>query len=164
MSLSRSAGDIAWAINIAIKIVRALDESSGAANEYREATAFLQSLIHTLQTLQAFEALSVYPAHQERIRDQVEKIKQPIECFLESVRKFELDFAGTESGACNRHIVSKLKWALIASRTILILKRDIESHIQVLDKVLQLLIMYVAPQPVPSKLSRSTISGRCSPQ
>ena len=59
MSFGWSASDVAMAINTVLKIIKALDGSKGAAKDYRETTAFLRSLIHTLEPLQsstAFEA------------------------------------------------------------------------------------------------------------
>lgn len=58
MSFGWPAGDIAQAIVVIVKAVKALDSVDGAAGHYREATAFLNSLKQTLEPLQTFTALN----------------------------------------------------------------------------------------------------------
>jgi hypothetical protein len=51
MSFGWSAGDIAQAITLIVKVAKALDSADGAAGDCREAVSFLQSLRHTLEPL-----------------------------------------------------------------------------------------------------------------
>jgi hypothetical protein len=141
MSFGWSAGDIAQAVSIIVKVVKALDEVDGAGKHYREAVTFLESLKHTLEPLQTFTALKTYPSYGDEIRKQVQRIKKPIERFLEIAKKFESSL-GSGPKDCRRHnIVAKLRWRFINSKALDILKHDIESHIRVLDTLLQRLTL-----------------------
>jgi hypothetical protein len=92
MSFGWSAGDIAQTIGLVIKVVKALDNTNGAAADYREAVAFLGHLKHTLAPLQTFSALNLYPEYGDDIRQSVEKIIEPIEKFLSIAKKVRVEF------------------------------------------------------------------------
>ncbi|TEY35220.1 hypothetical protein BOTCAL_0594g00040 [Botryotinia calthae] len=63
MSFGWSAGDIAQAISLIVKVVKALDDGSGAPDEYRKTAVFLESVNLTLKNLQVFATLGVYPSN-----------------------------------------------------------------------------------------------------
>lgn len=68
MSFRCSSGDIATAIGLVIKVIKALDSGGGATKHYREATAFLQNLKDTLEPLQASTLFEAYPTYGELVR------------------------------------------------------------------------------------------------
>jgi hypothetical protein len=53
MSFGWSAGDIASAIALLVKVGKALKNSDGAASEYQDTVEFLKSLVKTLESVQA---------------------------------------------------------------------------------------------------------------
>ncbi|KAF4632161.1 hypothetical protein G7Y89_g5964 [Cudoniella acicularis] len=70
MSFGWPAGDLATEITIVYNLVEALDSCDGAANDYREAVAFLQDLKRTLEPLQTFTAWNSHPAYGQEIGKQ----------------------------------------------------------------------------------------------
>lgn len=147
MSFGWSVGDIAKAIDIIVKITKALNSAEGAAKDHREAIAFLKSLTQTLEPLRVFTVLDTYPSYQGQIRDQVAKIKRPIESFLESAKKFEQSLGSSTQGGRHRHIVPKLRWRFIVSKSVKELKESIRDDMRVLDSLIQRLMMFVCPIP-----------------
>ena len=146
MSFGWSAGDIAQAVVLIIKVVKALDSVDGAAGDYREAVAFLENLKHTLEPLQSFTALGAYPAYGDEIRRHVEAIKHPIESFLAIAAKFERSLGPNAKAGHHRHIPRKLQWRFIDSKPVEKLRDQISGHMQILETLLHRLTLY-APLP-----------------
>ncbi|TGO60692.1 hypothetical protein BCON_0033g00040 [Botryotinia convoluta] len=63
MSFGWSAGDIAQAISLIVKVVKALDDGSGAPDEYRKMAVFLENVNLTLKNLHVFATLGVAMLH-----------------------------------------------------------------------------------------------------
>ncbi|KAH7146268.1 hypothetical protein EDB81DRAFT_934174 [Dactylonectria macrodidyma] len=155
MSFGWSAGDIAIAVKIAYNIYEALDSCQGAAKEYREAASFLKELTRTLEPLKTFTAWKAYPEYGKDIRDQVNFIKVPVDEFLRIVNKYEPSLgAGARSGH-HRHIFMKLKYRCFIQKEVLALRNNIESHMRVLDSLMQRLtldVVYSTQQSLPGTL------------
>jgi hypothetical protein len=64
-----------------IRVVKVVDSAGGVGGHYRGAPAFLESLKRMLEPLQSLTALNVYPTYRDGIKQQVEKIQQPIDRF-----------------------------------------------------------------------------------
>lgn len=143
MSFGWSASDIAHAITLIVKVVEALDSADGAAADYREAIAFLQSLKHTLEPLQTFTALGAYPAYKDEIQKHVEAIREPIESFLAIATKFDRSLGPNAKTGHHRHIPRKLQWRFIESKVVDKLRSKIDDHMKVLKTLLQRLTLYV---------------------
>lgn len=141
MSFGWSAGDIAAAVKTAYNTYEALDSCRGAAKEYREAVSFLKDLTRTLEPLETLTAWKVYPEYGEDIKKQVEAIKGPVDQFLQAALKYELSLGAASKKGHQRHIYRKLKWHFFISKEILALRSKIESHMQVLDSLLQRLTL-----------------------
>jgi hypothetical protein len=142
MSFGWSAGDIAAAVTIAYNLIQALDSRDGAAGDYREAVTFLKDLKRTLEPLQTFTAWNAYPAYGNSIKEQVSHIKEPVESFLEAVLKYEPSLGiKPAEGNHHRHVFRKLQWYLTVSNRVLQLRKKIESHMRVIDTLLQRLIL-----------------------
>ena len=141
MSFGWSAGDIAQAIVIIVKVVKALDGVDGAAGHYREAVVFLQNLKHTLEPLQSFTALGAYPAYGIEIQKHVEAIKHPIESFLATAAKFERSLGPNSKTGHHRNIPRKLQWRFVDSKSVERLKDQIGGHMQVLETLLHRLTL-----------------------
>lgn len=141
MSFGWSAGDIAAAVTIVYNIYEALDNCHGAAREYREAVSFLKALTRTLEPLKTFTAWKAYPEYGKDIKSHVELIKGPVDEFLRTVCKYEPSLgAGAKSGR-HRHVYRKLKWHLVISKKVQVLKQNIEADMRVLDSLLQRLLL-----------------------
>lgn len=136
MSFGWSASDLAQAIGLIVKIVKALDEADGAAADYREAVKFLRSLKHTLEPLQTFAALDPYTEYRDEIRQHVEEIRVPIENFLVLVSKFESSLGSGATAGRLRNINRKLQWRFHTSDKVITLRRHIESHMVILGTLL----------------------------
>ena len=145
MSFRCSSGDIATAIGLVIKVIKALDSGGGATKHYREATAFLQNLKDTLEPLQASTLFEAYPTYGELVRQQVDKIKLAVDHFLKLAGKFEPDLGGTESIGSLRHISAKLKWRFSASKALTELMTELSGYMRVLDTLLLRFVVYVLP-------------------
>ncbi|UPK93361.1 hypothetical protein LCI18_004296 [Fusarium solani-melongenae] len=143
MSFGWSAGDIAAAVKTAYNIYEALHSCRGAAKEYREAVSFLKDLTRTLEPLETLTAWKVYPEYGEDIKKQVEAIKGPVDQFLQAALKYEPSLGAVSRKGHQRHIYMKLKWHFSISKEILALRNKIESHMQVLDSLLQRLTLDV---------------------
>ena len=141
MSFGWSAGDIATAIALIVKVVQALDSAGGASAEYREAVAFLQDLRRTLEPLHTFTALNAYPAYGESIRKKVQDIKDPVEEFLGIVRKYEPALGVKARKGHHRNICEKLEWRFSVSKELENLRKKVADHLVVIDKLLQRLTM-----------------------
>jgi hypothetical protein len=118
MSFGWSAGDIAQAIAIVVKIAKALDDASGAAANYREAVAFLKGLKRTLEPLHTFTTLDAHPSYLEEIQQHVANIKHPIENFLSIVTKYEPSLGTKAKLGYYRNIGRKLKWRFIIPKCV----------------------------------------------
>jgi hypothetical protein len=144
MSFGWSAGDIASAIKLIYNLVEALDSCDGAAGDYRGAVSFLRDLKRTLDPLQTFTAWATYPTYGKDIGEQVVHIKEPVEGFLKAVLKYEPSLGNKAAEGHYRHIGRKLQWYLFMSKKVSTLRRKIESHMRVIDTLLQRLTLWVS--------------------
>ena len=136
MSFRWSAGDIATLVSLTIKIVKALDSRGGSAKQYREATAFLQTVKDTIEPLQDSSLFEAYPTYREQICQQVNKIKLAVDNFLEIAAKFERHLGGTEAIGHHQHFLPKLKWRFITSKALIELLTELGGHKSVIDTLL----------------------------
>jgi hypothetical protein len=141
MSFGWSVGDIAAAITIVYNLIQALDSVDGAASDYREAVSFLRDLTRALEPLQTFKAWNAYPAYERDIREQMGHIKEPVERFLSAVSKYEPSLGAKATEGHHRHILGKLQWYISVSRKALALRRKIESHMRVIETLMQRLTL-----------------------
>ncbi|KAH7382946.1 hypothetical protein BKA64DRAFT_683564 [Cadophora sp. MPI-SDFR-AT-0126] len=167
MSFGWSAGDIAAAIAFLAKVVEALDDCEGAASDYREAVTFLCDLKHTLEELvRTSTAWNTYPSYGDRIKEQVELMRSPIELFLNGVAKYEPSLGARAAGGQHRHIVSKLKWHFTMSKKVLRLRGTIESSMRIVDTLMHRLTLEIVcsiQQKIPDNL-RSTLHEVLRPE
>lgn len=141
MSFGWSAGDIAAAIKLAHSVYEALDSCRGAAREYREAASFLKEITHTLEPLKSFAAWGAYPVYGKEISDRVVFIKEPVENLLREIDKLEPTLGLASKTGHHRHVFPKLKWRFFISKRVLELRAQIQSHMRVLDTLLQRLTL-----------------------
>jgi hypothetical protein len=141
MSFGWSASDIAQALILIVKTVKALDNVTGAPAHYREAVSFLGNLRHTLEPLQTLSIIGRYPDFGDEICDQVRQIKDPIERFLSIAAKFEPSLGPEAKDGSHRNITKKLQWRFIESKTVAKFRNQIEAHLLVLNTLLHRLIL-----------------------
>lgn len=137
MSFGWSAGDIAKAITLAYNLIQALDSVDGAAGDYRKAVTFLRDLKRTLEPLQTFTDWNVNPVYSREIAEQVAHIKGPVETFLASILKYEPTLGARAKEGRHRHIFRKLQWYIYTSKKVLELKKQIKSHMRIIDTLMQ---------------------------
>jgi hypothetical protein len=143
MSFGWSAGDIATAVKLIYSLIQALNSCDGAASDYREAVGFLRDLNRTLDPLQSFAAWRAYPSYAKDIEEQVAQIREPVESFLKAVTKFEPSLRQYASSAYHRDVFKKLHWHILASKKVLALRKRVESHMRIIDTLVQRLTLSV---------------------
>jgi hypothetical protein len=141
MSFGWSAGDIATAITVIYNLVEALDSCDGSAAEYRDTVSFLQDLNRTLEPLQTFTAWNVYPDYGRDITNHINSIKEPVEQFIASILKYEPSLGAKAKQGHHRHMLKKVTWRLFMTKKVLGLRKRIESHLRLVDTLMQRLIL-----------------------
>ncbi|KAH7348387.1 hypothetical protein BKA65DRAFT_550458 [Rhexocercosporidium sp. MPI-PUGE-AT-0058] len=166
MSFGWSTGDVASAIKITYNLIQALDSIDGSASDYREAVAFLRDLKRTLEPLQTYTAWNAYPVYGNDIKEQVECIREPVEQFLASLLKYEPSLRDNARKGHHRHVLRKLQWYMLMSKKVLGLRKKIESHMRVLDTLMQRLTLDVVlrtQESLPENL-RTTLQETLRPE
>lgn len=143
MSFGWSAGDIAAAVKLSHGIYKVLESCNGAPSEYREAVAFLKELTQTLEPLKTFAAWGAYPVYGRDITERVALIKGPIESILQEILKLEPGLGNAARSGHFRGILPKLNWHIRVSKKVLELRNQIESHMRILDSLLQRMTLWV---------------------
>ncbi|KAH7323995.1 hypothetical protein BKA65DRAFT_78439 [Rhexocercosporidium sp. MPI-PUGE-AT-0058] len=141
MSFGWSVGDIAQAIIIVTKTVKALNDVDGAPAHYREAVSFLTSLKRTLEPLATFEGAGLDAACVDEVKELVGKIKPTLETFLQLVRKYQENLGADAKPGRHRHVGSKLKWRFVESSAVESLRKGLESQMLVLNGLMQRLTL-----------------------
>lgn len=136
MSFGWSVGDIAQAIIIVTKIVKALDSADGAPAHYCEAVSFLTNLKRTLEPLKTFERTGLDPVDAAEISEHVGKIQFALEVFLERVGKYQSSLGSDTKPGRHRYVANKLKWRFVESGAVDMLRKGVESHMSVLNSLL----------------------------
>src|SRR4051812_24418550 len=143
MSFGWSAGDIASAIKVVYNLIQALDDASGAANDYREAVLFLKTLLRTIEPLPQLALWNAYPDYGRDIKEQVDHIQEPLKLFCAKVLKYESSLGATAKAGYYRHAPRKIQWYLFMPQEVLKLKGKIESHMRLIGTMMQRLYLYV---------------------
>ncbi|PQE32258.1 hypothetical protein CJF32_00001006 [Rutstroemia sp. NJR-2017a WRK4] len=165
MSFGWSAGDIASAIKVVYNLIQALDDASGAANDYREAVLFLKNLLHTIEPLQQLALWNAYPDYGREIKEQVDFIQEPVKLFCAKVLKYESSLGATARAGSCRHVTRKLQWYLFMSQKVLKLKGKIESHMRLIDTLMQRLYLdlFISSQRELTETLRTTFERFIQP-
>ncbi|APA12584.1 hypothetical protein sscle_09g073540 [Sclerotinia sclerotiorum 1980 UF-70] len=153
MSFGWSAGDIAQAISVIFKTVKALDDAEGAPADFRNTVTFFQSVNLTLQRLQSLISIGKNSSYGDQIRKEVEIIKPSLERFLAISQTFESSLGDKATPGRWKHIPKKLLWRFKDSKAVRNLKSEIKDHLPVLDKWM-LLSMIEIIQDLPAELQK----------
>jgi hypothetical protein len=141
MSFGWSAGDIAAALTLLFNLVKALDSADGAADNYRESVNFLRDLIRTIDGLNTLTALKAYPIYGDEITQQVSLIREPVETFIDAVRKYEPSLGKSAAQGHHRHVWKKLQWHFAKENKVLALKAKIDQHMRIVDTLIHRLTL-----------------------
>lgn len=114
-----SAGDIAIAIRVLVKVGKAFKSAGGAAEQYNEAVAYLKSLRATLDHLARYAQTKNDDFYAESIAKQLDSIEQPWRAFATFLARFETSL-GIDS---DRSVAQK------APRTIQYALKDLSGEI-----------------------------------
>ncbi len=134
-------------------LIQALDNANGAAKDYREPVAFLDELRRVLEPLQTFSDWGAYPAYGRDIGQHVNLIKLPIEEHLDTVLKYEPSMGEDARRSWQRRLpttLRKLQWHIFMTKKMLSFRGNIESHMRILDSLMQRLTLQVQPEGVSS--------------
>jgi len=137
MSFGWSAGDIATAISVVVKICKALDDTYGASSEYRDITVFLENLKCTLDKLLK---ISENPELENavQLKEQVDMMRPKVTNFLNLIDKKYGHNLGHDSTRRFRAVAGKLEWAAVTSTKAKELRSSIGSNMQTIDRLIQL--------------------------
>ncbi|KAF7866801.1 hypothetical protein EAF04_005643 [Stromatinia cepivora] len=156
MSFGWSAGDIAQAISLIVKTVKALDGAEGAPADFRNTVTFFQSVNLTLQRLQSLINIGKHSSYDDEIRKEVEIIKPSLERFLAISQNFENSLGDKAIPGRWKHIPKKLLWRFKDSKAVQNLKEEIKDHLPILDKWM-LFSMIEIIQDLPAELKTQSI-------
>lgn len=142
MSFGWSVGDIAAAVKLLYKVINALDDADGAADNYRESVGFLRDLMRTIHALSTLPSLNTYPSYTDEIEQQVNFIKEPVEHFIATVRKkYEASLGETTLRGHHRHVYKKLQWHFAKENEVLVLRDKISRHMRIIDSLVSRLTL-----------------------
>jgi hypothetical protein len=114
-----SAGDFVAAIDLTVKIGRALRETGGATSEYRLVQQDLQLLRQALEFVQALQPKSVDAGHVNALRGMVLTCLNPLREFAEKLDKqylWALSVGSTKNMVI--HSGRKAQWAVSAAEEV----------------------------------------------
>jgi len=139
MSFGWSAGDIVAAATFILEIARALDEASGSAKEFREASSFLHNLNAALKPLETLTALDSRPIYKSEIDREVRLIRTPVEAFIKDVKDLQSSLGTVNEGRFGslKGIGGKLRWHFSTSKKALALQKEVEKHLRIIDTLMQ---------------------------
>jgi len=143
MAFGWSAGDILAAMNFLIKVADALNDVSGAAQEFREASEFLTGLHSELSSLQKITAFHTEANYRSEIEIQVQAIKAPIAQFVNDseVRRLQRDLGTIEKhqGHLARftNMRSKLNWHFSTAEKARALEKALGQRLSTLHILMQ---------------------------
>ncbi|KAJ9665093.1 hypothetical protein H2201_004753 [Coniosporium apollinis] len=109
-----SAGDFIAAINLIVKISKALNDSGGAASKYRMLLQELQQLQLILEQLQDLSPTSANShSHLNAVKGMALAIQMPLQEFLTKIEKYNSSMCGTSSSSRWRTAPRKAQWAVL---------------------------------------------------
>ncbi|KAI0854864.1 hypothetical protein F4860DRAFT_498050 [Xylaria cubensis] len=152
MSFGWSAGDIVAAVTVVHNLIKALDSCDGAASEYRETVSYLHHLKRTLEPLQTFTTFDENPTLAQDIEKEVRCIRGSVEGFLSSISNYEHSLGAKAKKGHLQHVPRKLKWHFSKSKDALSLKKNIKSHMRIIDTLMQRLTLD-SIRTIPQKLA-----------
>ncbi|KAF7940654.1 uncharacterized protein EAE97_006840 [Botrytis byssoidea] len=155
MSFGWSAGDIAQAISLIVKVVKALDDASGAPDEYRKMAVFLENVNLTLKNMHVFATLGVYPSYGDEIRRQIENIRPPLELFIKIMKNYEPHLGSNATPGWWKNIPRKMLWTF--KHFYHKLKKEIKDHLFTLDNLLNRFTLEVV-RTLPDELKQLFIN------
>jgi hypothetical protein len=135
-----SAGDIALAIQLLLKISNALKETGGASSEYQELLHFLRTSHLILQHLENIDISKLDTSSQNAIRAQAVTVMKPIQQFLKEVDIYATSLGHLGQGS-RKSILQKAKWTLLVTKKIEKLRVKFTADLQILQLLLQAEIM-----------------------
>jgi hypothetical protein len=131
MSFGWSAGDIVSATLLLKKVGKALKDSDGAASDYRETVAFLESLDTTLVGLDRLTTEHSGLEWEEPLVEQGKTLKSAVDSFRGKIEKYDQSLSSDSDRKKTRKIPREVQYAL--SEEIKDLKTAISRPQQVLN-------------------------------
>ncbi len=109
-----SAGDFIAAINLIVRVSKALNDSGGAASEYRMLLQELQQLQLILEQLREMSpASSRSHSHLNAVKGMALAIQFPLLEFLAKLERFNSSMCGASSSSKWRSAPRKAQWAVV---------------------------------------------------
>lgn len=113
MSFGWSAGDIATAISVLLKVSKALKISGGAATSYQSTASFLTSLSKTLSSLQNLLSQNPSLSFKDDIAHHAILMKNAVEEFENRIKKYDLSLGEGSVRKKARSIPREVQFALL---------------------------------------------------
>lgn len=134
MSFGWSVGDLVGAAQVLRKIIIALKDAGGASDEYREETAFLQSLAVTLRHLDALQSAPLEREVLLNLQEHCIQVKEPVLLFLKDIQHRFQGPLGQKQPWTNTIATSrKVQWTLSISKRVRGLRRRISGSIDAIQ-------------------------------
>ena len=113
MSFGWSAGDVASAVAILIKVGKSLKNSDGAAKEYQDTAEFIQNLVKTLEGLKVFLEKNPEIECKDNLVEQADAMKHALEAFKKKIEKYDLSLGSATIRGKARRIPREIQFALL---------------------------------------------------
>ncbi|KAK5125378.1 hypothetical protein LTR85_000487 [Meristemomyces frigidus] len=142
-SFGFSVGDFVAAVQLSITIVKALEDSSGAALQYQQAVIKLEALRSLLISLQALEPRGANDDMVRRIQLCAHACSVPVSTFVDEIRKFDQHLGQQHRGPNKlvQRLASggrKVQWALAVEKALATLEARIAPYLALTDILLHL--------------------------
>jgi len=131
-----SAGDIAMAIQVVVKVAQGLKNSGGSASEYQDIIKYLQSLLLTLQHLETLRSKTKDESIAKAVEALASAAQKPMLEFMEDIRKYEVTLGQKSSSNSIRSGFHKTDWALRIAKKGVKLRANISAELESLHLLL----------------------------
>ncbi|ORY09896.1 hypothetical protein BCR34DRAFT_602489 [Clohesyomyces aquaticus] len=132
-----SAGDIAIAIQLLIKVCDGLKDTGGATSEYQDISECLRGIILTLQHLQTLRSTCSDPSIVNAIQTMSEAALKPVFEFLEDVKKYDAALRPNSTTCRLRSMYRKTEWTLRIPQKVAKLRARMASEMEPLHLLME---------------------------
>lgn len=140
-----SVGDFISAIELIVKVTKALRSSGGAASEYRSLVEELRHLRLLLEQLQEIKPSASNLHHVNAIRGMALTFRVPLSEFLDKVEKYRSSMATSNVGKSWQGLHRKSQWAVVMPGEISTLRATITMKIVTISLLLAMPLGLVVP-------------------
>ena len=131
-----SAGHIATAISILVKIADGLKETGGAASQCRHIIHDLRALELVLDYIENLESQDADYSVAQALCARSQSSRNVLNNFLATVSKYERSLGYDEGSKWHSHILRKTQWTLFAAKEVRLLQEALLPQMQGINMLL----------------------------